>query len=674
MKKILPSLFLLAAWAFCAPEPALSGPSTRVIRLDFEKDGGPYTLTPPGVLQGNSLGGSRGLVAVCPEGGGEWNEVLHTTVGAIPPESILHLTFQADFKTEAPKARGYLLVRSLANAKDQLIWIDLTNTKAKAFDLFLVTKKTEDYRIIVGVHKQGTLRLDDLVLEITPASVITPTRLATGERRFESPGGTSYWLDSVKGDDARDGKSAAKAWKSLERVNATTFGPGDRLLLSRGGVWQGILAPGGSGIAGKPITVAATGAGARPIILAREQDQAAFHLSNQSFWEVSDLELVNKGKMSEILGSLRYGVLILARDAGTLRHIVLSNLYVHDVNASVIKNSGRAGWGIMVKANGKDTLWDGVRITHCLLERCDRNGIQVANGSYADRATFTPNRGVVISHNTLRDIGGDGIVPIGCKGTLVEYNTVSDCHKRAGKYPGEYSAGLWPWSCDDTLFQFNEAYATHFTTDGQGFDCDYNCSNTVFQYNYSHDNEGGFMLICCNGEPAGYNQGNIGSIVRYNISQNDGERIFAVGGPSVGTRVYNNTIYMNNPKLKYAVQFSSWGGFAKDTAFYNNIFYDTVGAVFQPGEATGTVFSGNLYFGKSMNLPQDGQKSTFDPQFVDGGKGATGLGTLGGYRLRKGSPALGAGVPISNHGGRDFFGNPVGAGKPSIGACEKAAP
>ena len=85
-----------------------------------------------------------------------------------------------------------------------------------------------------------------------------------------------------------------------------------------------------------------------------------------------------------------------------------------------------------------------------------------------------------------------------------------------------YNAGIWPWSTDNSLFQLNEAAFTRTTQDGQGFDSDYNSSNTKFQYNYSHDNEGGFLLIC---SPVKRNQedniGNSGTVVRYNISRND---------------------------------------------------------------------------------------------------------------------------------------------------------
>ncbi len=37
--------------------------------------------------------------------------------------------------------------------------------------------------------------------------------------------------------------------------------------------------------------------------------------------------------------------------------------------------------------------------------------------------------------------------------------------------------------------------------DGTGFDVDYDQDGTVIQFNYSHDNEGGFILLCTDAEP-----------------------------------------------------------------------------------------------------------------------------------------------------------------------------
>lgn len=49
---------------------------------------------------------------------------------------------------------------------------------------------------------------------------------------------------------------------------------------------------------------------------------------------------------------------------------------------------------------------------------------------------------------------------------------------------------------------------------------------------------------------------------------------------------------------------------------------------------------------------------------------ATLITTAGGYRLLRGSPALAAGVPVPDDGGRDFFGNRVPRGAPNIGAYQ----
>jgi hypothetical protein len=48
------------------------------------------------------------------------------------------------------------------------------------------------------------------------------------------------------------------------------------------------------------------------------------------------------------------------------------------------------------------------------------------------------------------------------------------------------------------------------------------------------------------------------------------------------------------------------------------------------------------------------------------------LGTLGGYRLQVGSPVIGKGTMILNHGDRDFFGNGIPNRLPSFGVYEPA--
>ncbi len=73
----------------------------------------------------------------------------------------------------------------------------------------------------------------------------------------------TYYV-SPTGDDARDGKSEAKAWRTVAKVNASTFAPGDQILFARGGEWRESLKASSSGAPGKPITYATYGSGAKP--------------------------------------------------------------------------------------------------------------------------------------------------------------------------------------------------------------------------------------------------------------------------------------------------------------------------------------------------------------------------------------------------------------------------
>src|SRR5437016_3591468 len=105
----------------------------------------------------------------------------------------------------------------------------------------------------------------------------------------------TYYVDSVQGSDANAGTSPAAAWKSLAKVNATTFLPGDQILLKSSSIWKGQLWPKGSGVEGKPITVDMYGGGVKPVILGAGLVEDAVLLKNQEYWEIQNLEITNTG-------------------------------------------------------------------------------------------------------------------------------------------------------------------------------------------------------------------------------------------------------------------------------------------------------------------------------------------------------------------------------------------
>lgn len=500
----------------------------------------------------------------------------------------------------------------------------------------------------------------------------------------------TYHVDAATGNNDNSGLSPGEAWRSLSKVNSVVFQPGDRILFKAGTRYKGQLMPRGSGEMvddePNPIVMGRYGEGPRPRIDGEGKHLSTLYLHNVEYWEVNDLEITNTGETRQ---SGRRGVYVHIGNFGTAHHIHLKNLFIHDVNGSLVKKEG--GGGAILWQNGgrnknteKKSRFDGLLIEGCHLLRCGRNGIN--SRGYTKRDQWWPSLNVVIRGNLLEGIPGDGIVPIGCDGALVEHNVMRDCPRLLPK--GEAAAGMWPWSSDNTIIQFNEVSDHKAPWDAQGFDSDWNCRNTLIQYNYSHDNEGGFLLVCNKGNTKPpRNIGNEGTIVRYNISVNDGLRTqkthkghfsptFHISGPCKDTKIYNNTIYVNrkpNDTIDTTLlRMDNWGGpWPENTWFANNIFFAEDSLDYFYGNAINTVFKNNLYFGTHDDAPEDARAVRAGPRFLSPGEVPDGRGSLLGYMLKANSPCTGAGLPIPDNGGRDFWGNTVSQDGPcSIGACE----
>jgi hypothetical protein len=149
----------------------------------------------------------------------------------------------------------------------------------------------------------------------------------------------TYYVDCSRSQTAGDGSLAAPL-QTVDQVNALKLGPGSRVLFKRGSLCRGGLRMQGSGSAGHPIQAAAYGAGTLPRIEAQERDQAAFRLFNQQYWEISSLD---------IGGGTEYGVSI-SGDTGTLRHLYLRDVRVHDVRGKLKQKESSLDQGLISAA------------------------------------------------------------------------------------------------------------------------------------------------------------------------------------------------------------------------------------------------------------------------------------------------------------------------------------
>lgn len=422
----------------------------------------------------------------------------------------------------------------------------------------------------------------------------------------------NYYVNSLTGNDQANGLSPSTAWRSLQRANKAKLAPGDSLLLCRDMAYKGLLQLSAHGTATRRVVVSAYGKGRKPRIEAPDGAMYAVEVRNSDFMTVENLDVTNHGTQ-RMAG--RTGVKVVAEEYGVAHDIRLNALYIHDVNGSLVKKQG-GGSAILIVNRGRDKIstFDGLTIEDCLVRRCERNAM--IWDAYWARDNWHPNRHVVVRRNVIEEVPGDGIVPIGCDSALIEYNLMRLC---PGTLPhSEAAAGMWPWSCDNTVMRCNEVSGHKAPWDAQGFDSDYNCTNTRVTYNYSHDNDGGMLLICCDGNDRG--AGNKGTVVEGNVSINDAIRpratrngVFSanihIAGPCRGTLIKHNIIHVC-PKTESFIDRSvvtsdTWDGYADSTAFRENIFYAPEPTDIRLTQSTRNSFEGNFFLGFFNNMPND---------------------------------------------------------------------
>ena len=395
----------------------------------------------------------------------------------------------------------------------------------------------------------------------------------------------SIYIDSNEGDDKNSGNSKQNAWATLVNLDKTKLKPGTTIYLKANSEFNGFIEINDSGIKGNPIILKSYGNGKKPIINGNGEKKYTILLNNVEQIIIDGIEITNKG--SQRLEA-RTGLTILAENSGDLNNIIIQNMVIRDVNGSLVKNDG-GGSAILIRKFGEKlkSRINGLKILNNHIYKTERNAINFR--ASVDRDKWYPNLNVIVKNNLIEKVPGDGIVIFGCDGAIVEHNTLRD-------FPdilpdSEAAAGIWPFSSDNTIIQFNEVSGHKAKWDGQGYDSDWNSVGTIIQNNYSHDNYGGFLLVCNAGSSYGknINIGTVNTIIRNNLSINDGIRpypttrrgvfspTFHITGPVENTYIQDNIIIIpkkNSNIDNTIVRIDNWGGpWPMKTTFDNNKFY-----------------------------------------------------------------------------------------------------
>lgn len=496
----------------------------------------------------------------------------------------------------------------------------------------------------------------------------------------------NYYVNNA-GNDSNSGLSPAAAWKTLDRVNKGTFKAGANILLAGGQTFTGnIFLYSLKGTAAAPITISSQPGGVATIV---SNAATAILIGDSSGIVISNLKLVGSGASSS-----------------TSMGIFLYNNQPAGVSQSYQRMSGLeiSGFESGIKVYGGDGGYDDVQITGSKLYDLKQHGIFVLGSA---KPTLWNNRNVVISDNTVWNVYGDaasakvtgnGILVAQTDSAVMARNVVHDCGST-----GKGNVGLWTYQSNRVRIHHNEIYNQKTTTtDGNGLDLDGGVTNSVVEYNYTHDN-GGAGILVWQYAGAGLHDNNT---VRYNVSVNDGRDgqsygAIAIGGEGLSNlSVYHNLLIANPTKAQPMPALSIWNDkkLIKNVLLANNIFYSTGGnslSVSASGLDDTFRFVGNNYFdtANTYSLWSNGVRYTslstwrsgarqeilggagvglqVDPMLVSAANaGVVGdpakLKNLTGYKLKSGSPMLAAGINLTKQfqldvGSEDFYGNPANA-------------
>ena len=523
---------------------------------------------------------------------------------------------------------------------------------------------------------------------------------------IQSPGNTTYYLDS-SAEDGGDGKSEDEAFDSLDDINGYQFAAGDRILIKAGSEFQGQLYPKGSGTEDAPVVIDMYGEGEKPLIDGNGRYSnapsvnddgpfgeagAAVYLYNQQYWEINNLRVTNWS--SDGVDRERSGIRVEASGGGTYRHIYIRNCEISDIRGYdgqdsiwdvVPENGGTTFYGArtthrtgginIVSYTKRDTsaglgtageildeeptIFDDVLIEDNTIENCHANGITTTNvrGELDDKDYRHTN--VVIRGNEIRNVQRAGIVPLYTSGVLVEKNLV-DTFQQTTK---GYGCGIWCDRADNMLFQYNEVCNGQNTMDGMAFNLDDMTENGIIQYNYSHNNVGGGVMLHV--RTNSYNRNNI---VRYNLSVNDTrgyaahQAIIVCVGEDSSTKIENAKIY-NNTFVNTNTVHPVYQG--NEILFANNIFYLPNQGMASKADAytlgAKTTFINNVFAGahSSSEPSGNGNVQTDDPLLAGRLDGTESLEeAMEKAMLSHESPALGIGdTTVLADAETDFYGN-----------------
>ncbi len=513
------------------------------------------------------------------------------------------------------------------------------------------------------------------------------------------------------GDDGADGLSDSTAWATINKVNTSSFNPGDSVLFKAGDTWRETLIVPSSGNSSAYITFGAYGdiPGGLPFlngssILSSWTNEGSNVWSNDCpvyddlglflhdvHYTCVTTDLNTLFTQVDTLGSVTSASTYFIDDA-----VSPSRIYVYSTTnpLSTLQVSARmfggyiggktyvkieniafgcaAHTGLFLHATTGTTFAGHNLVSHCEFSYNRESGVYIDNGySYNTveycGSEYNGNGYYIWSDDEVNCNTSNNIYSHNVSGSNIAYavtGAATDGH------------GFGIYNSTDNIIEYNESNADKY---GINIDIAGHSNNITIRGNYIHDTQTASPAIQIGGEAASFTHN-----VYYNLIVNcadgsDGMPILILGSTRTGTiNIYNNTIYQDNSAGK-----STWGIYAakgtnlniKNNILYNNQAVPVLIVIVSAG--AGTVINNNLYWAPSLTYArfyQAGyingiaawQAAGYDANGVYDNPDFTTDGSV--FTLQVGSPAINTGTDVSLTA--DILGNPMN-GNPDMGCYEK---
>lgn len=420
---------------------------------------------------------------------------------------------------------------------------------------------------------------------------------------------TTYYVDSVNGNDANNGTSLSTAWHSLAKVDSSKFSPGDSVLLRRGSIWREQLNFPSSGAANAPIVIDAYGTGDLPLINGADlvppaswtpSGQPAAHIwQNQltvkpnvvvfdgikGHVKTSPAELANPLDWSWNSGTLyvyamdnpaaiyrnpgiEAGSRLTGLNLTGISYVSVRNIAVSGANA-IPYGEGAGIWAITVHLEGPTP--GNLNISHVVVFNGAGDGIHIENAENCsvDSSLVHDNDGAGIelhrsnakfpitsgniTNNEVHHNGFNGIFVVGCpraercRSVVHPDGLLVTGIKITGNRVHDNGAGIYLHETNNSMISNNVAYAnTNTSRRGEGYCVGISgSSSNIIEKNECFQARLSGIELSIDTGKPPF--GSSDNVIRYNVIHDDGTHgIFTNYTPSQNNKILYNLIY-NHP-------------------------------------------------------------------------------------------------------------------------------